>query len=274
MFRRLVASSVLLAFASLAHAEPPGVDWRLVWADEFDIDGRPDPAKWGFERGFVRNRELQWYQPENAWVEGGNLVIEGRRERKRVDASASHPESRRRRVAEYTSASLKTKGKFTWRYGRMEVRAKIPAEPGMWPAIWTLGERGRWPSNGEVDLMEFYRGMILANAAHRGPDGKIVWDAVRVPIEEFGDGWADDFHTWRMDWNADRMELSVDGRVLNTTDYANLEYRGDVHPFRQPHYVLLNLAIGGINGGDPTDTPMPQRYLVDYVRVYEPAKED
>ena len=104
--------------------------WRLVWSDEFNKPGKPDPAKWGYEKGFVRNQEVQFYtddRRENARVEGGRLVIEARK-----DNFEGHPVS---------SASLTTQGKASWTYGKIEVRAKIPTGKGTWPAIWMLGYR-------------------------------------------------------------------------------------------------------------------------------------
>ncbi|MEM6799482.1 MAG: glycoside hydrolase family 16 protein, partial [Planctomycetota bacterium] len=242
----------------------PGL--RLVWSDDFDTDGRPNPEKWGYEHGFVRNRELQWYQPENAVCRGGKLVIEGRRETKLLTGERIRPEFRKRTRAEYTSASLTTRKKFSWKYGRLEVRAKLSAKNGLWPAIWTLGVEGHWPENGEVDVMEFYRGGLMANAAWRKPNGKIQWDASRTAVTEVanGDGdWDQEFHTWRMDWDASRLVLSLDGRVLNEVDLDAVDHRGSRHPFRQPHYLLLNLAIGGTQGGDPSRTEFPTQYLID-----------
>ena len=116
-------------------------DYKLVWADEFDKDGRPDPNNWTYERGFVRNEELQWYQPENAWCQGDMLIIEGRRERKPNPGYDSDSNSwrRNRQYIEYTSACLKTPGLHSWTYGRFEMRAKIDTRSGLWPAFWTLG---------------------------------------------------------------------------------------------------------------------------------------
>src|SRR5207302_3980427 len=141
--------------------------FELVWADEFDRDGRPDSNKWTYERGFVRNEELQWYRPENARVEHGHLIIEARRERIRNPAFDSTIDDwrARRRYAAYTSASLTTRGLASWQYGRFEMRARIDVRPGMWPAFWTLGEQGFWPASGEIDVMEYYRGLLLANVA-------------------------------------------------------------------------------------------------------------
>ncbi|MGH7573993.1 MAG: glycoside hydrolase family 16 protein, partial [Longimicrobiales bacterium] len=111
-----------------------GTEYELVWSDEFDQDGRPDPANWTYERGFVRNAELQWYQPENAWCEDGFLIIEARRER--VLNPRHDPERRdwrsEREYAEYTSASVTTRGLHSWQYGRFEMRARIDTRDGLW----------------------------------------------------------------------------------------------------------------------------------------------
>lgn len=249
--------------------------YKLVWSDEFNKYGQPDPNKWTYERGFVRNRELQWYQPENARCENGLLVIEGLRERK-VNPRYK-PDSRNEReareYAEYTSASLTTRGLHKWMYGRFEMRGRIDTRGGLWPAFWTLGTEGRWPSNGEIDIMEYYRGMLLANAAW-GTEKRWVakWDDLRKPISDFNDpGWSGKFHLWRMDWDSDSIKLYVDNILLNTIDLKetfNKDKEGK-NPFHQPHYIILNLAIGGTNGGDPSKTKFPARFEVDYVRIYQ-----
>jgi beta-glucanase (GH16 family) len=249
--------------------------YKLVWSDEFNKHGRPDPNKWTYEKGFVRNRELQWYQPENARCENGLLIIEGRRERKanpnyRAD---SRNAMNRREYAEYTSASLTTRGLHKWQYGRFEMRGRIDTRDGLWPAFWALGVEGRWPECGEIDIMEYYRGMLLANAAW-GSGRRWVpkWDDVRVPIKDFDDpGWSRKFHLWRMDWDADNIKLYVDNILLNTIDLKetfNKDEEGK-NPFHQAHYILLNLAIGGTNGGDPSKTAFPARFEVDFVRIYQ-----
>lgn len=249
-------------------------EYTLVWADEFEVEGEPNPDHWTYERGFVRNQELQWYQPQNAFCEGGRLIIEGRRERKpnpRYQAGSTEWEKRREFI-EYTSACLQTRGRHSWQYGRFEVKAQIKAEPGLWPAIWFLGEKGRWPSNGEIDLMEFYGGNILANACWGTKTRwQAKWDNSKTSVESFGDPrWDEKFHVWRMDWDAERIELFVDDQLLNSIDLTktlNPTKEGPKNPFRQPHYLLLNLAIGGSQGGDPSETQFPTRYEIEYVRV-------
>ena len=257
---------------------PPNL--KLVWADEFNTNGSPNPANWTYEHGFVRNNELQWYQPENAFCTNGMLVIEARREwvpnpRHKV---GSGNWKTRRKGANYTSACLKTEGLHSWKYGRFEMRARIDVRPGLWPAFWTLGADGRWPSNGEIDIMEYYGGKILANVAS-GTTKRYTpkWDSVKTPLSEFPADWADRFHVWRMDWDQEAIRLYVDGRLLNETlleDTFNPEGHPIPNPFRQPHYILLNLAIGGTSGGDPSGTEFPARYEIDYVRVYQKTPLD
>ncbi len=267
--------ALLVAFPMVAVGASPGEVYRLVWSDEFDEEGPPDPKNWSFERGFLRNNEAQWYQPENAECRDGLLVIEGRREsRPNPNHRAGSGDWRRSRpTIEYTSACLHTRGKQAWQYGRFEVRAKIVAHEGLWPAIWFLGVEGDWPSNGEIDLMEHQRGNLLANACWgTGQRWVAQWDSSRRPIKELGADWDKEFHIWRMDWDEDQIELAVDDRVLNRIDLSktvNPTDRGPKNPFRQPHYVLLNLAIGGDAGGDPVETEFPSSFEVDYVRVYQ-----
>ena len=252
--------------------------YELVWSDEFDLDGRPDPSKWTFENGFRRNGELQWYQPENAFVEDGRLVIEARRERKPNPSYESKdlpPEFRWRKTIEVTSASVMTKGLHAWTYGRFEVRAKIKAEDGLWPAIWTLGVEGRWPANGEIDIMEYYQDSILANFAWAANHPRQAhWQARKVPLTTLTSAtdWDEHFHTWVMEWEKDEITLWLDGQMLNRVDLNKVRNhpKADIpRPFDQPHYLLLNLAVGGTKGGSVQQTEFPSRYEIDYVRVYQ-----
>lgn len=251
---------------------PPG--YELVWADEFSQDGWPDPRHWTYERGFVRNQELQWYQADNALVKNGFLIIEARKEPRPnpLFERGSTDWRRNREQAEFTSASLTTRGLHSWRYGRFEMRARIDVRAGMWPAFWTVGDAGRWPGSGEIDIMEYYRGNLLANAAWADASGKAVWDDSRKPVAELGgDTWSREFHIWRMDWDENEIRIYVDSTLLNTTDLraaANGGGEAGRNPLQQPHHIILNLAIGGTNGGDPSATKFPGRFEIDYVRVY------
>jgi beta-glucanase (GH16 family) len=269
-----VATAAQQAAAPSTASAPPG--YSLVWADEFADSGSPDPRNWTYERGFVRNQEQQWYQPENAVVKDGQLVIEARKEaRPNPQFVAGSTDWRRNReTSEYTSASLSTRGLHSFRYGRFEMRARIDIRSGMWPAFWTLGEAGRWPANGEIDIMEFYRGNLLANVAWADSTGKAVWDDTRTPVAGLGGAtWASRFHVWRMDWDENEVRLYVDDTLLNTTDVRSAANGGGGlrNPLQQPHYIIVNLAIGGANGGDPSITTFPARFEIDYVRVYQKA---
>lgn len=265
--------------SSVGPSEKEG--YRLVWNDEFNKEGKPDSTSWSYEYGFVRNNELQWYQSENANVSKGVLVIEGRREKvaNKFYEKEIKDWRRNREFAEYSSASINTSGKKTFQYGIIEVRAKIDTAMGMWPAIWTLGESKPWPANGEVDMMEFYlvenQGAILANAAWANESMNAVWDDKIIPITHFIEqdpDWPQKFHVWKMDWTEKSIKLYLDDELLNEIDLSKTLNADGYNPFHQPHYILLNLALGS-NGGDPTATTFPRRYEVDYVRVYQKKPE-
>jgi len=254
-------------------AVPAYDGYRLAWADEFDVDGPPSDDNWSFERGFVRNEEAQWYQPENASVRSGFLIIEGRRERVANPnyRAGSGDWKQSRQFAESTSSSLHGRGKQSFRFGRLEMRGRFPAHGGLWPAWWTLGNDGEWPWNGEVDILEFYGGALHANfvvGTNTRWEGN--WDAVATPLAQLGDAdWDARFHVYRMEWDEQSIVLGVDGRELNRMNLAELRNPDGQSPFDDPAYMLLNLAIGGQAAGDPSGVPFPVRYEVDYVRVYE-----
>lgn len=258
-------------------------EYKLVWCDEFDKDGRLDEAVWNYEEGFKRNEELQWYQSANAYCRDGLLVIEARKEHRpnpMYSENNSHDWRTSRKHIEVTSSSVTTAGKKEFLYGCFEVRARIPVGKGAWPAIWTLGNSMEWPSCGEIDIMEFYRkgGIphILANAAW-GTEQKwnARWNSKAIPFTHFleqNPDWASEFHVWRMDWDKESIRLYLDNELLNEITLKDT-YNGSLgegrNPFMQPHYLLLNLAVGGINGGEPSEEAYPMRYEIDYVRVYQ-----
>jgi beta-glucanase (GH16 family) len=250
----------------------------LVWNDEFDTNGKPNASNWKYETGFVRNQELQWYQTDNATCKNGLLVIEGRKQQVKNPnfVSGSTDWKLNRQYAEYTSASINSSGLKSFKFGHFEIRARINTSKGSWPAIWTLGNSGEWPSNGEIDILEFYLiggvQSILANFAW-GTSTRWVakWDGANKPLSTFtskDSKWAEKFHLWAMDWTKDTIRLSLDGTLMNETLVNQTINADGSNPFLQAHYILLNLALGG-NGGDPAESTFPIPYEVDYVRVYQ-----
>jgi licheninase len=239
--------------------------WRLVWADEFDRDGLPDSAKWVQEVGAHGwgNRELQLYtqrgRQENARIEGGRLIIEARR-----DGYEGH---------EYSSARLNSVA--AWRYGRVDVRARLPSGRGTWPAIWMLNEAllkggASWPDSGEIDIMEHVGhapGVVHASIhtkAFNHVAGTQKTATTRVP------GASDGFHLYGIERSETTIRVLVDGR-----EYFRFEKPPGAAaaewPFAEKFRLLLNLAVGGTWGGAEgvDETIWPQRLEVDYVRVYE-----
>ncbi len=257
--------TILLALGLLA-TSGHAADWKLVWADEFNYQGLPDTNKWGYETGFVRNHESQYYTKarlDNARVENGHLVLECRKD---------HFTPPNHAPVEYTSASVTTRNTTNWQYGRIEVRAKIPRGQGVWPAIWTLGTDKKqvgWPACGEIDIMEFIgkqpntiHGTVhYALAGKHGSDGSVL----NTP-----NPW-EDYHIYALEWTPDRMDFYYDQQKYHSVPVAKAD-QGANNPFRAPHYLILNFAIGGDWGGPIDDAVLPQQFLIDYVRVYQPAR--
>lgn len=244
--------------------------YKLVWADEFIKDGPPDSSNWNYETGFVRNEEFQWYQSQNAYCADGKLIIEAKKVKKAnpLYVSGSKDWRKNRDSIHYTSACLITKGHKAWQYGRFIMRAKIDIAKGLWPAWWMLGISKQWPANGEIDMMEYYRGKLLANIACADKNNNAKWFSRRSPVDS---KWASHFHVWRMDWDSTAIALYVDDSLMNKTPLDSLVNTNGsgFNPFRQPGYMLLNLAIGGTNGGDPSQTTFPKKFEVDYIRVFQ-----
>lgn len=247
---------------SYAFADKP------VWADEFDYTGLPDPKRWTYDVGGHGwgNNELEFYTKdrlENARAEGGNLIIEARKE---------SFENR-----QYTSARLVTKGRGDWTYGRYEIRAKLPKGRGTWPAIWMLASQSSygtqfWPDNGEIDIMEhvgFDPGRIHANVHTKAFNHAIKTNkgnSQLVPDAQNA------FHTYRVDWTPADMRFFIDDVEYFT--FQNSGRGWAEWPYDKPFHLLLNIAVGGNWGGQQgvDDTIFPQQMLVDFVRVY-PLKQ-
>ena len=246
--------------------------FRLVWADEFDVPGLPDSAKWNYdiERNAAGwyNNELQYYgnaRLENSRVESGMLAITARRE----DLStAGLPDWSGQR---YSSARLITRDKASWTYGFIEVRAKLPCGVGSWPAIWMLSTppQARWPDDGEIDIMEhvgFDPGVVHATA-HTGAFNHSRGNH-RTATTSVADACTA-FHRYQMHWTASRITVGVDDR--NYYQYSNDNSGNAEWPFDSPQYLILNVAVGGDWGGQMgvTDSIFPITMEIDYVRVYQ-----
>lgn len=236
---------------------------QLLWRDEFDKPGLPDPNIWGYEVGGHGwgNQESQFYTEnrlENARVENGVLIIEARKENWQQ--------------SKYTSARLVTSGKKSIRYGRVEVRAKLPSGVGSWPAIWMLGDNRRtagWPTCGEIDIMEHVgfdqdrvHGSVHTKAYHHSI-------GTQKTANRMLKGVSDAFHVYALKWTPDTIELFMDGQHYFTFKKESAEV--EKWPFDQGMYLLLNVAVGGFWGGQKgiDDNIFPLRMEVDYVRVYK-----
>ena len=241
------------------------ISWEQVWGDEFDGQGLPDGSKWTYETGGDGwgNQEEQFYTREdmdNARVEDGTLIIEARKES--VQGSA------------YTSARLNSRE--SWTYGRVEVRAKVPAGRGTWPAVWMLADNDTygdqyWPDNGEIDIMEhvgYEEGVIhgtIHTKAFNHIEGTDKGSSRTIPTA------TSEFHTYALEWTPGEIRVAVDGQTYFT--FQNREQYGwQEWPFDQPFHLLLNVAVGGTWGGAEgiDDSAFPERMVLDYVRVYKP----
>jgi beta-glucanase (GH16 family) len=247
--------------------------YNLMWNDEFDYTGAPNSSKWHHQTyppvgSSWFNGELQHYTAriENSYVNNGSLKIKAIRESFRDPTSGS--------TKQYTAARLNSK--YAFKYGRVEVRAKLPAAQGTWPAIWTLGknisENGAywqtqgygdttWPTCGEIDIMEQDSNKSITSGAFHFPDsnGNHTYTFNYLSVSNTDSSW----HVYSMDWSAETIELSVDGTVFHTLNNAQNPY------FDNEHFILLNIAMGGQLGGTISDDFISDIMEIDYVRVYE-----
>jgi beta-glucanase (GH16 family) len=262
--KMLAIVAVIVFVAASCDAQVPG--YKLVWADEFEKAGLPDSAKWSYDVGGNGwgNKELEYYtkgDTANAVVRGGKLFITAKRGRMGNN--------------EYSSARMVTKFKGDWLYGRIEVRAMLPAGRGMWPAIWMLPtdwKYGGWPASGEIDIMENvgYMPDSVFGSAHTKTFNHTIHTGKTRGLF-VGDAYTA-FHTYAVEWDEKQIRWFVDDN--NYFSFANTGRGFAEWPFDQRFHVILNVAVGGGWGGQKgvDDAAFPASMVVDYVRVYKSAK--
>ena len=238
-------------------------DYQLVWSDEFDgtqLDATKWEAQIGNGSGGWGNNESEYYRAENAVVQDGYLTIIAKKE----DYNGFH----------YTSARIRTIHKGDWKYGKFEIRAKMPVGKGMWPAIWMMptdNVYGGWAASGEIDIMEYlghdvstvygtlHYGGSWPNNQHQGSSYKLT-----------GSGFNDDFHVFTLLWKEGQIQWLVDGTLYQTQNNWYTTGVAFPAPFNQLFHMILNVAVGGNWPGYPdASTQFPQTMVVDYVRVYQ-----
>ncbi len=247
--------------------EPKNQTYRLVWSDEFDAE-QIDTTKWSFmigdgsAYGLDRwgNNELQYYtkRDTNAFIEDGKLVIQALKE--------SYAGKK------YTSTRMRTLGKGDWKFGKIEVRARLPKGQGIWPAIWMLPTDeiyGIWPKSGEIDIMELvgHEPHIVHGTIHYGPDWPNNQYTGKAYELEEGD-FSGDFHVFMIEWKFNAIRFYVDDDEFFFVTPSITQSHN--YPFNERFHLLLNVAVGGNWPGNPDgNTEFPQRMEVDYVRVYQ-----
>lgn len=274
--------------------------YKLVWADDFDYEGQPDPDKWNFEVGNFQwpNKELQAYtdRPGNIFVKDGKLTIRSMKEK---DGER-----------EYTSAKINTNQKACWQYGYFDIRAKFPKGAGSWPAIWLMPykekrilpdwvpkrsdgrpdfenftkedwerfpkmpKKDRWPSCGEIDLVEYIgrRPDMLLFSLHSGMfNHKTGAPNPFSNSKEYDFNPSEDFHNYSMEWTPDYFEFFLDGKSQFRYERPDVpaEQMYDAWPFDKPYYLIINTAVGGGLGGPVSDEDLPYVFEIEYVHVYQ-----
>ena len=244
--------------------------YALVWSDEFNMDGLPDPARWTYDthrnaQGWY-NDELQYYanaRPQNARIENGSLIIEAR-----IDPGIKTLSDWGGQ--KYSSARLMTKDRAAWDYGYVDVRAKLPCGVGLWPAIWMLPQNGdKWPDDGEIDIMEYvgFQDDTFHATIHTKDYNHIKGTEVGEKLNM--DGACGEFQTHSLLWTPERITVAVNGTPYFVYDNDGKGQGG--WPFDDPFYLILNIAVGGSWGGQQgvSDAAFPAKMEVDYVRVYQ-----
>lgn len=253
---------ILLAFCftSCQKTSSQENEWTLVWSDEFQTAGTPDNTKWSFAgRGTPDWKCYCFDSSELSSVKNENLGLKGIKKNK-TDGTV-----------EYRTGCINTKGKFNFKYGKIEVRAKLPEGQGSWPAIWLMPEKsvyGGWPKSGEIDIMEHlnfdtFVYQTIHNEFLNNQDGKSSMTYYSKADINIGD-----YNVFALEWYANRLEFYVNGTInltINKPENAGYEK----WPYDQEFYIILNQALGGDWPGEINDDDLPQEFLIDWVRVYQ-----
>ena len=287
------------------HAQAPAAGWSLVWADEFDgkeldrAKWKPEIACWG---GGNQERQCYTDRPANVSVEGGILRLKARMEKftgpDRPPEIAEDPNPRK--TQKYTSGKIRTLGLASWKYGKVEFRAKPPKGQGTWPAIWMMPADpvyGGWPRSGEIDILEGVNlgalcetceGNVgenrMISALHFGdyaPKNEFLDTRVTLPSKALP---SDDFHIWTLEWGEGLMRFYLDGRQYwevkadQWSTASPLAKSNPVAPFDQPFYIMANLAIGGglsekNNDKGVAANATPAEFPIDWIRIYQCAED-
>ena len=242
-------------------------DYHLVWSDEFDYEGVPDPQKWNYDLGNHQwaNGELQAYtdRRENVRVEDGRLVIRAVKEK---DGER-----------DYTSARLTTYGRHSWQYGLFEFRVRLPEGKGSWPAVWMLPDTIRtgtpWPLCGEIDIIEYIGRKLdqLFFSLHSEKHNHTRKDTKQYTVFRDFPGISQGYHDYHLEWTPEYFEFYVDGvsacRFHKSDDME--DQTASAWPFDLPFYLILNIAVGGSLGGEVEEERLPFIMEVEHVRVYQ-----
>lgn len=241
--------------------------YELIWEDNFKSE-KLDTTKWNrqVEPAGRFNKEWQRYtdSEKNSYIENEQLVLEA------IHISDVH------KIDQYTSARLNTAGKFDFTYGKVVAKIKLPSGKAIWPAFWMLGsnidENGgdtSWPTTGEIDILELWgsdsASVVEANVHYANEEGKHTQmgaEGYHLPKGNF----SDDFHEFEFEWTNEKMIWSIDGKSYHTLDITGKKY----YAFHKDFFFLLNIAVGGEIAGYPDDTtPLPQKMIVDWIKVYQ-----
>ena len=257
--RLLVPAVLFAAFAVPASAAP---QWKLVWADEFNSP-KINARYWSkIERGKPDWKNTMSSDPSLFAVKNGKLILRGK-----VNPNTKKDPS------PYITGGISTQGKFSFRYGKIEIRAKLGCAQGAWPALWMLPEKGGWPDAGEIDIMEH---LNFDDVAYQTVHSRYTWTLKRTNPRPGSTGKIrrDDFNVYGVEWHPDKLVFLINGKETFTYPRVPAEAKNGQWPFDKPFYVLVDMQLGGgwvESSGKVNPAHLPVEMQVDWVRVYRDA---